>query len=87
MSSFRRDNDLSSGSFVTFFRLLNQPGAAWPGWSCYRRQISDSHKVVSGGSELEDPTHQLQTSVSSLAQQSHGLEPTENLFYSFAFVG
>lgn len=85
MSSFRRVNDLLSGSFATFFRLPKQPGTVWPRSSRYRRQVSDSDQIVSGSSELEDPTHQLQASMSSLAQQSYGLQPTENLFHSFAF--
>src|SRR6185295_5623399 len=85
MSCFRRVNDLLSGSFATFFRLPKQPEPAWPRSSGYRRQISDSHQIVSSSSELEDPTDQLQASVSSLAQQSHRLQPTEDLFHSFAF--
>src|SRR5436190_8027963 len=82
MSSFRQVNDLLSGWFAT---LSKQPGTAWRGSSRYRQQVSDSDQIVSGGSELEDPTDQLQASVSSLAQQSYGLQPTENLFHSFAF--
>src|SRR5436190_10756854 len=85
MSNFRRVNDLLSGWFATFFRLAKQPGTVWPGSSRYCREISDSDQVVSSGGELEDPIHQLQASVSSLAQQSYGLQPTENLFHSFAF--
>src|SRR5215207_7214508 len=49
-------------------------------------QISDSYQVVGGGSELEDPPHQLHSSMSGFAQQSHSLQPTEDLFHSFALT-
>src|SRR5436190_7426252 len=84
MSSFRPVNDLLSGAFATFFCLPKQPRVVWPALSRYRRQVSDSHQVVCSGGELEDPTDQLQASVSSLTQQSYRLQPTKDLFDSFA---
>src|SRR5215213_534430 len=68
--------------------------AHWPLWFAPERllptrshdcgQISDSHQVVSGGSEFEDPAHQPYSSVSGFAHQPHGLQPAKDFFYLFA---
>jgi hypothetical protein len=78
--------DLVSGPSATFVRMPKQPQSLGRVDSGNRRQISDSHQVVSSGGELEDPTYQLQTSVSRLAQQSHGFQPAKDLFHSFALA-
>src|SRR5215217_9441005 len=72
------------GSLATLVRLPGRLLLISRSLSCDLGQISDSYQVVGGGSELEDPTHQLHSTVSSLAQQPHGLQPTEDFFDSFA---
>src|SRR6266496_2974224 len=75
--------DPLSGSFATLVRLPKR----LTGFGCRRSrnlgQVSDSYQVVGGGSELKDPTHQSQSSVSGLTQQPHGLQPAKDFFHSF----
>src|ERR1700759_4421507 len=49
-------------------------------------QFSHSHQVVSGRREDEDPVHSFFTSMAQLAHQAHRLQPTEDLFDSFALA-
>ncbi len=86
MSDFRVIADRLCGSWTTFVCLLKQPQTLAHRASGDGRQISDSYQVVSGGGELEHPTHQLLSAVSRLAQQRHGLQPAEDLFHSFALA-
>src|SRR5829696_7349445 len=72
--------DPSSGSLATLVRV---PKRLLATRSRDLGQISDSYEVVGGGSELEDPTHQLHSTVSGLAQQPHGLQPAEDFFDPF----
>src|SRR5208337_3943983 len=48
------------------------------------REVAHPHQVVGGGSEGKRPTDPLGTSMSGLAQPADGLDPTEDLFDSFA---
>src|SRR5947207_12875876 len=86
MCDFLSVVDPLSGSFATLFRLPKRLLAVSRSLSCDLGQISNSYQVVGGGSELEDPTHQLQSSVAGFAQQPHSLQPTEDFFYSFALA-
>jgi len=84
-----QNSGVHNGAFrwliATFICLLKQVRRPRRRSSGYRRQVSNSYQVVSRGGELEDPTHQLQAAVARLAQQPDGLQPTEDLFHSFAF--
>src|SRR6266576_211343 len=86
MADFLCKVDPLSGSFATFVRLPKRPIAFGRSLSGNLGHISDSYQVVGGGSELEDPAHQPQSAVSGLAQQSHGLQPAEDFFHSFALA-
>src|SRR5258707_612424 len=78
--------DPLSGSFATLVRLPKRV-LAFPG-SLSRDfgQVSNSYQVVGGSSELEDPTHQLQSAVAGFTQQSHRLQPAKDFFHSFALT-
>src|ERR1041384_4326382 len=78
--------DPLSGSLATLVRLPGRLLMISRSLSRDLAQISDSYQVVGGGSELEDPTHQLHSTVSGLAQQPHGLQPAEDFFDSFALT-
>src|SRR5260370_13833471 len=84
MSDFLSAVDPLSGSVATLVRLLERLLAVNRSFSRDLGQVSNSYQVVGGGSELEDPTHQLQPSVTSFAQQPHSLQPAEDFFHSFA---
>ena len=84
MRDFLSIVDPLSGSFVTLVRFPKRLLASGRSLSRDFGQISDSHQVVSGGSELEDPTDQPHSAVSGLTQQPHRLQPTEDFFHSFA---
>src|SRR6266446_9561724 len=86
MHDFLSNVDRLSGSFATFVRLSKRLMAFGRSLSGNLGQISDSYQVVGGGSELEDPTHQPQSAVSGLAQQSHRLQPAKDFFHSFALT-
>src|SRR6266699_3326053 len=83
MCDFLSDVDPLSGSFATALRLPKRLLATGDGLSRDLGQVSNSDQVVGGGSELEDPTHQLHSSVSGFTQQPDSLQPTENFFHSF----
>src|SRR5579859_3644545 len=56
-------------------------------WALHRRlrqQVSRSHQVVSRRGEREHPLHPRLPAMSQLPQQTYGLHPAKNLFYSFA---
>ena len=78
--------DPLSGSFATLVRLANRLLTFGGIRSRNLGQISDSDQVVDGGSELEDPTHQLHSAVSGFAHQPHRLQPTEDFFYTFTLT-
>src|SRR5215469_4750949 len=84
MSEFRLAEHLCSGPFATFDCLLKQFETRRHGASRRQLQISDSHQIVSRSCELEDPTDQLQATVSCLPQERHGLQPAKDLFHAFA---
>src|SRR5215212_2252183 len=86
MCDFLSKVDPLSGSLATLVRLPGRLLLISRSLSRDLGQISDSYQVVGGGSELEDPTHQLHSTVSGLAQQSHGLQPAEDFFHSFALT-
>src|SRR5438034_10422515 len=83
---FLSNVDPLSGSLATLVRLPVRLLVISRSLSRDLGQISDSYQVVGGGSELEDPTHQPHSAVSGLAQQPHRLQPTEDLFHSFALA-
>src|SRR5712692_5270481 len=78
--------DPLSGLFATLVRFLSRLQTVGRSRSRDLGQVSNPYQVVGGGSELEDPTHQRQSSVSGFAQQSHSLQPAEDFFYSFALT-
>src|SRR5437660_10005093 len=86
MRDFLSNVDRFSGSLATFVLLPKRLLAFGSSLSGNLGQISDSYQVVGGGSELEDPTHQPQSAVSGLAQQSHRLQPAKDFFHSFALT-
>src|SRR5713101_7947906 len=85
MCDFLSVVDPLRGSFATLVRLPKRLLAVSRSLSRYLGQVSNPYQIVSSSSELEDPTHQLQSPVSGFAQQSHRLQPAEDFFYSFAF--
>jgi len=76
--------DPLSSSFATLHRLSERLLTVGRSFSSDWGQVSNSHQVVSGGSELEDLTDQPQSAVSGFAQQTHRLQPAEDFFHSFA---
>jgi len=72
MSDFLSLVDPLSGSFATLVRLPKQLRAFGRSLSCDFGQVSNSYQVVGSGSELEDPTHQLQPS----GNRSTGVRPS-----------
>src|SRR5829696_4086416 len=86
MCDFLSKVDPLRGSLATLVRLPGRPLMISRSLSCDLGQISDSYQVVGGGSKLEDPTHQLHSTVSGLAQQPHGLQPAKDFFHSFALT-
>jgi len=76
----------TSGSFATLFRSPKRSETLRRQDSSNRRQISDSYQIVSRSRELKDPTYQPETAMARLPQEPHGLQPTEDLFDSFALV-
>src|SRR5438046_8066564 len=86
MRDFLSNIDRLSGSFATFVVFPKRLMAFGRSLSGDLGQISDSYQVVGGSSELEDPTHQPQSAVSGLAQQSHRLQPAKDFFHSFALT-
>src|SRR5216684_1017082 len=77
--------DPLSGLFATLVRFLSRLLTVGRSRSCDLGQVSNPNQIIGGGSELEDPTYQLQSTVTGLSQQSHSLQPTEDFFHSFAF--
>src|SRR5215471_6862222 len=86
MSDFRLVVGPLSGAIATLFRLLRRSETERRGVSSDRRQISDSDQIVSRGRELKDPTYQPEPAMTCLTQQPHGLQPTKDLFHSFALA-
>ena len=86
MCGFLSIIDPLSGSFATLVRLVNRLLTFGGIRSRNLGQISDSDQVVDGGSELEDPTHQLHSAVSGFAHQPHRLQPAEDFFYPFTLT-
>src|SRR5260370_30222275 len=84
MGDFLSVVDPLSGSLATLLRLPERLPAVSRSLSRDFGKVSESYEVVSGGGELEDPTHQLQSPVTGLTQQPHRLQPTEDFFHSFA---
>ena len=84
MSDFLSAVDPLSGSFATLVRLPERLLAVGRSLSRDLGQISNPYQVVGGGSELKDPTHQLQSAVSGFAQQRNRLQPAKDFFHSFA---
>ena len=66
MCDFLTNVDPLSGSFATLVRLPKRLLTFDQSLSRNLGQISDSNQVISGGCELEDPTHQRQPTVASL---------------------
>src|SRR5215211_460294 len=77
---------ISEWLVCTLIRWPERVVAIGHSFSSHFSQISNLYQVVDSGSELEDPTYQSHPSVSSLAQQSHSLQPTEDFFHSFALT-
>src|SRR6266404_2720924 len=86
MRNFLSDVDPLSGSFATLVRLPERLLAVSRRLSGYLGQVSNPHQVVGGGSELKDPTHQLQSAVTGLTQQPNRLQPAKDFFHSFALT-
>src|SRR5258707_3278654 len=86
MSDFLSVVDPLSGSFATLLRLPKRLQAVSRSLSCDLGQVSNSYQIVGGGSELEDPTHQLQSPVTGLTQQPDRLQPTKDFFHSFGLT-
>ncbi|SRR5260370_5243025 len=84
MCDFLSVVDPLSGSCATLVRLPKRLLAIGRSRSRDLGQVSNSYQVVGGGSELKDPTHQLQSAVTGLTQQPHRLQPAEDFFHSFA---
>lgn len=85
MRDFLSAIDPLSGSLATLFRLPEQLLASDRRLSGDFGQISNADQVVSRGREDEDPVDAFATAVPQLAQQPDRLQPTEDLFDSFAF--
>src|SRR5215213_7488352 len=86
MCDFLSKVDPLSGPLATLVRLPECLRATGRSFFAYQIQVSDSDQVIGGGSELEDPTDQPHSTMSSFAQQSHRLQPTEDFFHSFALT-
>src|SRR5260370_36722638 len=86
MSDFLSAVDPLSGSVATLVRLVERRLAVNRSFSRDLGQVSNSYQVVGGSSELEDPTHQLQSSVAGLTQQRNRLEPAKDFFHSFTLT-
>src|SRR5882672_2390489 len=74
-----------SGSLATLFRLPERLLASGRSLSGNLGQISNADQVISRGREDEDPVDAFAAAVPQLAQQADRLQPTEDLFDSFAF--
>src|SRR6266851_6279233 len=86
MSDFLSAVDRLSGAFATLLRLPERLLTVSRSLSRDFGQVSDPDQVVGGGSELKDPTHQLQSAVAGLTQQPDSLQPAEDFFHSFALT-
>src|SRR6266852_1726128 len=75
-----------SGSFATLVRLPERLLAVSRSLSGDLGQVSNAYQIVGGGSELKDPTHQLQSAVAGLTQQPNRLQPAKDFFDSFALT-
>src|SRR5258707_14707009 len=84
MGDFLSVVDPLSGSFATLLRLPKRLQAVSRSLSCDLGQVSNSYQIVGGGSELKDPTYQLQSAVTGLTQQPNRLQPAKDFFHSFA---
>src|SRR5215204_6373906 len=80
MCDFLSKVDPLSGSLATLVRLPESLRTT--GRSLFLKLV----QVIGGGSELEDPTHQLHSPVSGLTQKPHRLQPAEDFFHSFALA-
>ena len=86
MCDFLSVVDPLSGCLAILIRLPDRLLAAGRDLSRDLGQVSNPDQIVGGGSELKDPTHQLQPSVAGFTQQPHGLQPAEDFFHSFALT-
>ena len=77
--------DLFSGPMVTLFLLTEPLNGSWRLRSGDKHQIPDAHQVVSGSSELKEPTYILEAAMTRLTHQANRLQPAKDLFHSFAF--
>src|SRR5258706_8043628 len=86
MIDFRLVLVLASGSFATLVRSPKRSETLCPRVSGDRRQVSDSHQIVSRRRELKDPTYQPEPAMTCLTQESNRLQPAEDFFDSFALA-
>src|SRR5260370_33228876 len=86
MCDFLSVVDPLSGLFADLLRFLSRLLTVGGSRSRDLCQVSNPAQVVGGGSELKDPTHQLQSAVSGLTQQRNRLEPAKDFFHSFALT-
>src|SRR5260370_27277301 len=86
MGDFLSVVDPLGGLFATLVRFLSRLLTVGRSRSRDLGQVSNSYQIVGGGSELEDPTHQLQSAVTGLTQQPHRLQPAKDFFHSFALT-
>lgn len=59
--------------------------SAWNGCRSFH-QVTHAHQVVYGGGEGKQPAHSPHATEFDLAQQSHGLQPADDLFDSLALL-
>src|SRR5258705_10386896 len=78
-------NDLFSGLVVTLFSLTEALNGYCRRGSGDQHQIPDAHQVVSGSSELKEPTYILEAAMTRLTHQANRFQPAKDLFHSFAF--
>src|SRR5260370_9506789 len=86
MCDFLSVVDPLSGLFADLLRFLSRLLTVGRSRSRDLGQVSNPDQVVGGGSELKDPTHQLQSAVSGLTQQRNRLQPAKDFFHSFALT-
>src|ERR1700686_150838 len=78
-------NDLFSDLVVTLFSLTEPLNGYVHRGSGDQHQIPDAHQVVSGNSELKEPTYILEAAMTCLTHQANRFQPAKDLFHSFSF--
>src|SRR5260370_12400544 len=78
-------NNLFSDLVATLSSMTEPLNGSWRRGSGDQHQIPDAHQVVSGSSELKEPTYIIEAAMTRLTHQANRFQPAKDLFHSFAF--